>query len=565
LIGLAGCSVAPQPLKDDEVRQRVADDQLQLYADQEPIAGPLTFADALARALKYNLDYRLKLMESALASGLHDVSSYDMLPKMLVSAGYASRSNDSGGTSVGIETHSVSLIPSSSVERNRSLANAAFSWNLLDFGVSYYRAKQSADQYLIAEERRRRVMQTVLQDLRTSYWRALGAQRLERQADELLVRVHIALGKSREAEIQGLLPPAQALAYQGALLDATTLLNARRQDLEFAKRELSALMSVPPGTRFTLAQESEPSLPPMPNDIRKLEDIALQARPELREEDYRKRISADEARRQLLALLPSMGLDFNAQYDSNSYLYNNNWVDSGVQVSANLFKLAAIPATRRASESQGKTDNARRLALSMAVLTQVRIAVERYKLALVDYDLADQSSEVDQRMAKFARASLTSRTDSELEVIRTETRALLAQFQRYSKTSAATATCKTCHGNWKKASVTRNARPSTQPLATCRRSSRCRSAWNMPATPKWSKACAKGCDRRSSATCSCSQNNNDRHNRPARRWSCSFASAQCRTASVVANGASVSNARTAVKSATATTKAPCVHNQTTLP
>jgi len=441
-LGLAGCSVAPQPLQDAEVRQRVSDDQLQLYANQEPITGPLTFSDALARALKYNLDYRLKLMESALASGLHDVSSYDMLPKMLVSAGYTSRSNDSGGTSVGIETHSVSLIPSSSVERNRTLANAAFSWNLLDFGVSYYRARQSADQYLIAEERRRRVMQTVLQDLRTSYWRALGAQRLERQADDLLVRVHTALGKSREAEIQGLLPPAQALAYQSALLDATTLLNARRQDLEFAKRELSALMSVPPGTRFTLAQESEPSLPPMPNDIRRLEDIALQARPELREEDYRKRISADEARRQLLALLPSMGLDFNAQYDSNTYLYNNNWIDSGVQVSTNLFKLAAIPATRRASESQEKTDNARRLALSMAVLTQVRIAVERYKLALVDYDLADQSSEVDQRMAKFARASLTSRTDSELEVIRTETRALLAQFQRYS----AYATAQTAFG-----------------------------------------------------------------------------------------------------------------------
>lgn len=442
LVAVTGCSVAPQPLKEDEVHQRVAGDQLQLYADQEPITGPLTFADALARSLKYNLDYRLKLMESALAAGLHDVSRYDMLPKMLVSAGYASRSNESGGTSVGIETHTVSLIPSSSVERDRTLASAEFSWNLLDFGVSYYRAKQSADQYLIAEERRRRVMQTVLQDLRTSYWRALGAQRLESQADDLLDRVRVALGKSREAEVQGLLPPAQALAYQSALLDATTLLNARRQDLEFAKRELAALMSIPPGSQFTLAEDSEPSLPGVPPDIAKLEEIALQARPELREEDYRKRISADEARRQLLALLPSLGININSQYDSNKYLYNNSWVDSGVQLSANLFRLAAIPATQKASESQEKTDNARRLALSMAVLTQVRISVERYKLALVDFDLADQSSQVDQRMAKFARASLTSRTDSELEVIRTETRALLAQFQRYS----AYATAQTAFG-----------------------------------------------------------------------------------------------------------------------
>jgi outer membrane protein TolC len=438
-LALAGCAVSPQPLQDKEVMQRVQTDQLALYADQEPITQPLTFNDALARALKYNLDYRLKQMESALASGLHDVSRYDMLPKMLVSAGYVWRNNDSGGTSVGIETGEVSLIPSSSVERNHGMAGATFSWNLLDFGMSYFRAKESADQFLIAEERRRRVMQSLLSDLRNSYWRALGAQRLSQQADALVDRVYKALAKSREAESQGLLPPAQSLAYQRALLDSLTLLNVRRQDLEVAKRELAALMTIPPGMPFTLADAAEPSLPGVPTNLRQLEDIALQARPELREEDYRKRISADEARRQITALLPGISFDVGPQYDSNKYQYNNGWIEGGVRVSLDLFRLAALPSVMAANDEQQGADNARRLALSMAILTQLRVSVERYRMALVDLDLADESSRVDDRMAKYARDTLSSRTDSELEAIRSESRALLTKFQRYSAYASAQA------------------------------------------------------------------------------------------------------------------------------
>ncbi|ARP86725.1 TolC family protein [Bordetella genomosp. 9] len=439
-LALAGCAaVKPEPLKDQEVQQRVQADQLSLYAEQEPISGPITFNDALARTLKYNLDYRLKQMESALAYGLHDVSRYDMLPKMLVSAGYVWRNNESGGTSVGIETGEVSLIPSSSVERNHALANATFSWNLLDFGVSYFRAKQQANQYLIAEERRRRVMQSLLSDLRNSYWRALGAQRLSRQADALIERVYRALAKSREAEAQGLLPPMQALAYQRALLDSLSQLNARRQDLEVAKRELAALMTIPPGTTFTLADEKEPELPGVPANLRQLEDIALEARPELREEDYRKRISADEARRQITALLPGISFDVGPQYDSNKYLYNNGWIEGGVRVSLDLFRLAAMPAVMDANRAQERADDARRLALSMAILTQVRVAAERYRMALIDLDLANEEARVDNRMATYARNALSSRTDSELEAIRTESRALLAEFQRYSAYAAAQA------------------------------------------------------------------------------------------------------------------------------
>lgn len=427
---VAGCSVTPKSLTADEVRNRVTQDTARMYEGQEPISGPITMEEAVARALKYNLDYRLKRMESALAMGLTDYASKDMLPQLVANAGYRDRSNFSGGTSIGLLDGIESNNPTSSDERSRTLRGIEFSWNALDFGVSYYRARQQGDQYLIAEERRRKVVQNMLQDVRAAYWRALGAQRLAAQADDVLKRAAIALGRSREAESQKVLSPGVALAYQRALLDATTLLNQRRQDLEFAKRELAALMNVPAGVEFQVADAQEVSLPMVPRDIAKLEEMALLQRPELREEDLRKRISADEARKQILSVLPGITFNYGRQYDSNRYLFNNSWSEGGLSLAWNLMRLVSIPSMRNMQDYQAKTDEARRMALSMAIMTQTRIGVERYRMAMEDFKLADQAAQVDQRLAAYTRASVTARLDSELEAIRTQARAILGAYQR---------------------------------------------------------------------------------------------------------------------------------------
>ncbi|PBI94952.1 Outer membrane efflux protein [Variovorax boronicumulans] len=426
---LAGCSMTPVQLTRDEIVVRVRHDQKQLYKDQAAVATPMTYSEVLARALKYNADYRLKLMESALARGLLDVSAADMLPKLVADAGYNDRSNDSGGTSIGIEDRVVSLRPSTSEQRSHYYGRATLSWNALDFGISYFRAKQAADEVNISEERRRKILQNIAQDVRSAYWRAIGAQQLIGDADRLAVRIEDALKKSREAERAGVLPPAQGLAYQRALLDAMSLVNAKRQEMQFAKRELAALMSLPPGVDFTLVEGPQDGRAPVTLDIDKLEVAALENRAELREEDYKARIGIAETKKQIASLFPSLNLYAGARYDSNSFLYNSNWSDAGVSLSMDLFRLAAIPAINRTNDARKKTDEARRLALTMAVVTQVRVSAERYKLAVVDQELAAESSRVDQRMASVARAGASNQLESELEALRVDARALVSRFQ----------------------------------------------------------------------------------------------------------------------------------------
>ena len=439
-IFLSGCgSLSPVPFQSEEVRERAHQDLLQMYADQEPITAPITFYEAAARALKYNLDYRLKLMESALSKSLLDVSTYEMLPRVVAGAGYSWRNNDSGGTSIGIESGVETLSPSTSVEREHTLSNLTFSWSVLDFGVSYYRAQQKADQVLMAEERSRKVAQNVLQDVRNSYWRALGAQKLLGRVDLLLVRVNKALENAKRIESQGLMPQQEVLAYQRALLDAVNLLTLRRQDIELARSELNALMSVPPGTKYTLADEKESPLPAVPHDYDRLEMLALQKRPEIMEEWYRRRVTENDIKAAKLLLWPNLSADAGLQYDSNRYNYYSDWSQTGISVSWNILKLAQYPSLNRAQEDQNKTDDMRRMALSMAVLTQIRVGIQRYDLSLSELKFSEESLRVDQRLLNYAQSAEHSKFDSELEVIRSEARALLAEYQRFASYSNAQA------------------------------------------------------------------------------------------------------------------------------
>jgi outer membrane protein TolC len=428
---VGGCAITPTPTTRDEVARRVADDRARMYLDQEPITGPLGYSEVAARAMKYNLDYRLRAMEGVLSQGQLDLARWDMFPRLLVNAGYQTRTPEEATRSRTIETGFESPFHQTSTDRTRTIASAEFSWNVLDFGVSYFRAQQQADQVLIAEERKRKVVQNILSDARNAYWRALGAQRLAGRIDALLDRSTKALERARAIEQQGLMPQPQVLAYQRALLDAIVLLQYRRQELELSMQELTALMNLPPGTRFVLADAPQTPLPAPPDDLALLEQQALNRRPELREEDYRTRITAAEVRRSILATLPNLGLDFSARYDSNRFLLDNSWVDGGLRLSMNLFRLASIPAIQRANDAQRQVDDARRMAQAMAIVTQVRVASLRYGLSIAEFQQVEQSAQVDGRLLAYARSAAAARIEGELEVIRNEARALLSEYQRH--------------------------------------------------------------------------------------------------------------------------------------
>jgi len=423
--------VIPVPLDPAQREAVAAEAEAKLFAGQEPLTKPVTLYEATARALKYQMEYRVKMMEQAVALGQLEVGKFDMLPKLTATAGYSTRNNDSFGFGFS-PNGTIAANPSASQERTRDTAGVSFTWSVLDFGLGYFRAKQLADQSLIAEERRRKALQNLVQDVRLAWWKSEAAQRLLPQVDELLEEVDLAIEKSRVIENRKLLPPMQTATLRRGLLDLEQQISLRRQDLAQSRIELAALLNVTPGTQVQIESPTRFAAAALELKTRMetLEAVALRNRPELGEETYKTRVNEDEARKAVLGLLPNLNMDTGWNYDSNRFLVNNSWLSLGVNVAFNLVKVFSLPAVNRSAEAQKKLDESRRLAMAMAVMTQTRIAAVRYSLLAHEFGVWDQATKDDEQIVGYLASSAEVGVDTEFELIRAKARHLVSKINR---------------------------------------------------------------------------------------------------------------------------------------
>ena len=429
-LAISGCAVTSEPIERSVSEQRAKTDLQSMYKDQEPLRGPLTLHQAMARAVKYNLEGRLKIMEEALAKRQLDLASFDMLPRMALDAGYVGRNNVNASSSQSVRTGTQSLEPSTSQDRDRDVADLTMVWNVLDFGVSYISAKQQGDQRLIVQERRRKVINTIVQDVRSAYWRAMAAERLLKQIDSLMARVDTARRDSQSLSDQRIGDPVQALGYQRSLIEATRQLEEQRRALSLAKTELATLINLPLGTNLTLATDDGYQIPELKVAMAKLEQEALTSRPELREQDYQSRISAAETRKAMLRLLPGLEFSAGGHYDSNSFLVEQGWADYGVKVTWNLFNVISAPAAIDVAKAGEEVATARRQAMSIAVLAQLYVANANYQEALRQFKTNQQLSDIDGQIVGQLRNRHQAAGIGELELIQGELNNLQADLRR---------------------------------------------------------------------------------------------------------------------------------------
>lgn len=378
---LSSCAISPEPLGMDEqtdvAKQRLSD----VVADQEPVTAPIDLYQAMARALKYNLDYKVEVMEQALRSEELTLTKVDMLPKLVANAHYTDRNNDSGGRSLSLLTGQESLEPSTSIERQHTTSDLTLSWDVLDFGLSYVRAKQRSDDVLIAMERRRKVANRIIEDVRTAYWRAISSEKLIQKLEGLSKSVEVALADSRKLESSGNTPPMDALTYQRELMSVRLQIRALHRDFAVAKKQLSTLMNLAPGVQYELVVPDNNIIPAaLELDPNELMETALQYRPELRELDYKMRINSRETTAALLELLPGIRLYGGMNFDTNDLLYNDDWTPWGAQVSWNLMNVFRYPHHKAQVGAQEDLLNQQALATAMAIMTQVHISLTRYHL-----------------------------------------------------------------------------------------------------------------------------------------------------------------------------------------
>ncbi len=432
-LAVTGCAVTPPgAFTTQELAHQAQADRQNMFAAQEAVSAPITLEEAIARAVKYNLKQRVALMERALEDELVEVQKQGMLPRLTARAGLRGRSNDQGSYSESLISGRQSLEPSASQERNNATADLQITWNVLDFGLSYFGAKAQSNKALAFEERRRRVVADIIRETRTAYWSAVTAERLKGELGDTLAQARQTLEYARQVEQRRLLAPITALRYQRDLLNMVRQTEHLDNELAQAKAKLAALMNLAPGTAFALAPPADATLTPpkLAYGLGDLEALAMVRRPELREEAYLARNAVLETRMSLLRLFPNASLFAGLNSDSNKYLSNHSWADAGVQVSWNLLNVLSLPAVERAGEAREQMAELRRQALRMTVLSQVHVAWLERERAEAVFQRAQELSTLQSAIQTQTENAARSSAETQLELVRARVEALLATRAR---------------------------------------------------------------------------------------------------------------------------------------
>jgi outer membrane protein TolC len=391
----------------------------------EPIVGTLTLNEAIARGLKYNLDRRAKQLEMEIASGQYESALQEMLPRARAQIDRNNRSQEL------LRRNSNGTPSNATTDRNHTVQDVGVSWSLLEFGVGYYNSKQARERVHIANERRRKLIHTLIQDVRSAYWRAACAQAMREELKITIAKAEKALEDSRAIEAERVRAPTESLTFQKQLLESLRTLELIDQDLAPAQVELATLINAPSGQTLTLDTQWPDLNKAFTTPIEVLENTALERNADLREVQHQSRIARDETRKVLARMFPNLTFGVSAKYDTDSYQVHNQWEQASLQLSFNLMNLFTGPAQMRLAEAGVALADQRRMVMQMAVLTQVHLGRLNWQNTQKQNQRAEQIWAVDSRLANLAAAREQALMRGSLETVNAQASALLSQFRRY--------------------------------------------------------------------------------------------------------------------------------------
>jgi outer membrane protein TolC len=428
--GLTACAVNPEPVTADIVSNFVADKSARLTEGQERIGRSIDMYEAMARGIKYNLDARVAAFEESLRIEESKLSSMDMLPRLVANGASTSRDSISSSSSRSILSGRESLEPSTSQDRNSVTGDLTFSYNILDFGLSYLRANQAADKALIAEENRRKVANRIIEDVRTAYWRAIAAQKLASRIPAMEARIRQVQKANSALRAAGQTSPVSALTFEREVIDLQREMRRMETELGSAKIQLASLMNIDPGTSFALVQpRRDRTRLAVPGTGPQMVQAALNNRAEIREMIYQKRINDTEAKAALLELLPGIQAFVGANVDQNSFLTKGNWIGWGARASWNLINLIRYPQKAEVIASQDKLLDQKAMAAVMSVMTQVYVSRARFYHTGNELSVANSYEGVQAQLLNQVRAESSAGKVSDQTVLREQMNQLIGSVR----------------------------------------------------------------------------------------------------------------------------------------
>lgn len=420
----------PTPVCPGEFYQTAQKHIHEVFAQQEPVEQTLNFNQAMARGLSYNLEQRVYLVNTAVKFGELNLAELTMLPELDATGSIYTRNNIPASFGSGPDNKPNGQIATSSDKTIRS-TRLAVKWSLLDLGRGYLKARESSDRILMAEEDSRKQLQKLVQQIRVFYWRAYQAQKLRDEYVHFETELQRAKKQLYNALADKTVPKEEILNFQAILLDGNRRLLQLEDKINTAELQFKYLINLPSDQCIVL--EKPPlSLIKIQDlkclDFEKLDAITLVNRPELRSQNYQKRIAELGTKAAILQALPNVTINAGRNYNSNSFLVNNFWSDASIETSWNIFNLASLPVSLKNVELQTKLETIKLMALTLGALNETRIAFAHYQNLAKEARVAHEQMNTAKKSYQLAYYKQKSSLSGKLQVILTKLLYLYAKL-----------------------------------------------------------------------------------------------------------------------------------------
>jgi outer membrane protein, multidrug efflux system len=431
LIGVFLMSSCAKPKDISHLRQENAKmDREELYKNVVVPQGPLVLQDFLALGLMQNFDIKMKQQQYLVQKELATSEQLKMLPSLEANADWSQRSNYDASGSINVDTGAVNFADSISETRSTQVQGLSMAWNVLDFGITYLRSRQEMGREVIALQEYKRLKQNTILDITDSYWRSVvalkakdGATYLIQVIDNRQKSLDKQMASKSVSEVDGLL-------NHKSLIEMEIKLQNYERELSITKSTLARLAGLPSSADFELANVDLLALDIKMPSVQELEELAFLNRPELFVNDQQVEIALDDVRISLLSMLPSANLSATYNHDNNNFLMNKTWYSAGINAAWDLFSLPQKYYQKKSSEERvGVAKNAR-LAMSIAMLSQVHLSYLEYQDAMRQYELAVELSSVKTRLLEAGKKGKKQGESDSADVLNLETEALLAQIYK---------------------------------------------------------------------------------------------------------------------------------------
>ena len=421
---MCGCATAAAPVTDRQVRQFAGKLGKQVSSRDTMPKVTLDAELAVTRAMSANTTILVKELEVSLAAARARSLEGELLPKFISESKYYRRNTPL------MTRSSPSTAYTSSTSQRTLTRDVTLSWNILDFGLSYVRARQGLDKAHYQAEELRRIRARIAEETKNAYWNAVALDILEPKLESLDRDVGDALAAAELAGKNDNLDPTIGINLQRDILNLQRDINQVHASLSGSKDKLKHLIGLTADERLTMKRTRQHSWP-VPSGSTVQDDVAvsLRQRSEIRQHMYDLRITRDEVHATILQALPSVNFDRALSSSSDSHLLYQNWVGIGAHLATNLMNLVRLPRNLETVEEQAKVHRQSALATAAMIAMQVHVARAKHALARRAYRDASRYAVVQKAFLRQVGLAVDAGRTGRQALVKEQLATLLAEVR----------------------------------------------------------------------------------------------------------------------------------------